>query len=166
MFSYTPLISALRQLKISSDLFSDQVQLTLALKMKHNFSKHLYRQQRKSTSRGKLKIFLLKSKKSSCIPCFLWAMSGMRTSRLITRQLLLSAWNQGGVTLHAPVQLLSAAICQVCSAKLFFLFILCSLLFLIWTPYYFLCDFPKVSKPLKSLWISLLLRAFQFNRSD
>lgn len=109
---------------------------------------------------------LLKSKKSSCIPCFLWAMSGMRTSRLITRQLLLSAWNQGGVTLHAPVQLLSAAICQVCSAKLFFLFILCSLLFLIWTPYYFLCDFPKVSKPLKSLWISLLLRAFQFNRSD
>lgn len=53
MFSYTPLISALRQLKISSDLFSDQVQLTLALKMKHNFSKHLYRQQRKRTSRGK-----------------------------------------------------------------------------------------------------------------
>lgn len=40
MFSHTPLISALFSwIKISSDLFSDQVQLTLALKMKHSFSK-------------------------------------------------------------------------------------------------------------------------------
>lgn len=69
MFSYTPLIRALRQLKISSDLFSDQVQLTLALKMKHNFSKHLYRQQREKVLQEE-NSFLLKSKKPSYIPCF------------------------------------------------------------------------------------------------
>lgn len=69
MFSYTTLIHALRQLKISSDLFSDQVQLTLALKMKHNFSKHLYRQQKEKVLQEE-NSFLLKSKKPSCIPCF------------------------------------------------------------------------------------------------
>lgn len=100
--SYIPLISALEQLKISSDLLSDQSPLrhlkwsTVSLGTCIDSREKKVLQEENSSH--------LKSKKPSSHLCFFMGYA-CSEDRLITRELLLSAWNQGDVTLQAPVQI-------------------------------------------------------------